>query len=77
MKFSGKKKKKKKKKRRTCVNPLVSFQMWTLGVDFGAAGEITVVDPTLLQFGIVASVILDCFDTEIACFSFDGFKQKE
>ena len=35
------------------------------------------VDPTLLQFGIVASVILDCFDTEIACFSFDGFKQKE
>lgn len=42
------------------MNPLVRFQVRTLGVHFGAAGEITVVDAAFLQFGIIAPVVLDC-----------------
>lgn len=44
----------------TCVDPLVCLEVRALGVDFGAAWEITVVDATLLQFGIVAPVVFDC-----------------
>lgn len=41
------------------MNPLMGFQVWALRVDFGAAGEIAVVDPSFLQFGIIASIIFN------------------
>lgn len=41
------------------MNPLMGFQVRAFCVDFGAAREITVVDATFLQLGIVASVVFN------------------
>jgi hypothetical protein len=38
----------------------MGFEVWALGVDFGASGEITVMNPSFLQFGVVASIVFDC-----------------
>lgn len=48
----------------TCMDPLMCLQVRALGVHFTAAREIAVVDPPLLQFRVVASVVLDrsCYD---------------
>lgn len=43
----------------TCMNPLMGLEVRTLGVDFGAARKITMVDATLLQLWIITSIILD------------------
>ena len=41
------------------MNPLMGLEVRTLGVDFGAARKITMVDATLLQLWIITSIILD------------------
>lgn len=43
----------------TCVNPLMSFQVGAFRVNFGAAGEIAVMNPPLFQFRIVTPIVLD------------------
>jgi len=42
-----------------CVNSLVGLEVRALGVHFGASGEVAVVDSPLLQFRIIAPVVLD------------------
>lgn len=59
------------------MNPLMGFKVRTLGVNFCAARKITVVDSTLLQLGIVASVVLDCNNEKFNYFyNFNFFIKK-
>ena len=44
----------------TCMDSLMGLQVRALGVHLAAAGEIAVVDSPLLQFRVVASIILYC-----------------
>lgn len=41
----------------SCVYPLVSFQVRTFGVHFGATGKVAVMNPPLLQLRIVPLVV--------------------
>lgn len=42
-----------------CMDSLMCLQVRALGVHFTAAGEIAMVDPSLLQFRVVPSVVLN------------------